>query len=103
VEIISEVWGVANPRSMQRRKKAYEFFTTHCTLTQEEQELYRRILLDGKTKGRYLGMDCKTDAPRNRSRPAAGAISQVAAGPQPSPPHAARWPKAGVEAADIAA
>jgi len=27
-----------------------------------EQDLYRRILLDGKIKGRYLGMVAKTDA-----------------------------------------
>jgi alkylresorcinol/alkylpyrone synthase len=44
------------------QEEAYEFFTAHCALKPAEQDLYRRILLDGRIKGRYLGMDAKTDA-----------------------------------------
>jgi predicted naringenin-chalcone synthase len=62
VRIILRGLGTATPLFYATQQEAYEFFTTHCTLTQEEQELYRRILLDGKIKGRYLGMDAKTDA-----------------------------------------
>jgi len=54
--------GTATPPLYATQKEAYEFFTTHCRLKPAEQDLYRRILLDGKIKGRYLGMDAKTDA-----------------------------------------
>ena len=54
--------GTATPPLYATQEEAYEFFTTHFTLKPAEQDLYRRILLDGKIKGRYLGMDAKTDA-----------------------------------------
>ena len=54
--------GTATPPLYATQKEAYEFFTTHFTLKPAEQVLYRRILLDGKIKGRYLGMDVVTDA-----------------------------------------
>jgi len=57
VKIILRGLGVATPSLYATQEEAYAFFTAHCTLKQEEQELYRRILLDGKIKGRYLGMD----------------------------------------------
>jgi len=62
VKIILRGLGVATPSLYATQEEAYAFFTAHCTLKQEEQELYRRILLDGKIKGRYLGMDAKADA-----------------------------------------
>ena len=54
--------GTATPPLYVTQEEAYEFFTTYFTLKPAEQDLYRRILLDGKIKGRYLGMDAKTDA-----------------------------------------
>jgi len=54
--------GTATPPLYATQEEAYEFFNTHFTLKPAEQDLYRRILLDGKIKGRYLGMDAKTDA-----------------------------------------
>lgn len=54
--------GTANPPLYATQEEIFEFFTTHGTLTAPEEELYRRILLDGKIKGRYLGMDATTDA-----------------------------------------
>jgi len=54
--------GTATPPLYTTQAEAYEFFTSHCDLKPAEQELYRRILLDGKIKGRYLGMETKTDA-----------------------------------------
>ena len=54
--------GTATPPLYATQEEAYEFFTRHFTLKPAEQELYRRILLDGKIKGRYLGMDATTDA-----------------------------------------
>lgn len=60
--IILRGLGTATPPFYATQKEAYEFFTTNCTLKPAEQNLYRRILLDGKIKGRYLGMEAKTDA-----------------------------------------
>ena len=54
--------GTATPPLYATQQEAYEFFTRHFTLKPDEQNLYRRILLDGKIKGRYLGMDAVTDA-----------------------------------------
>ena len=62
MKIILRGLGVATPSLYATQEEAYAFFTAHCTLKQEEQELYRRILLDGKIKGRYLGMEAKADA-----------------------------------------
>lgn len=53
--------GTACPPLYATQEEAYEFFTAHYALTPDERDLYRRILLDGKIRGRYLGMDAKTD------------------------------------------
>jgi alkylresorcinol/alkylpyrone synthase len=62
VKIILRGLGTATPPLHITQEEAYEFFTTHFTLKPAEQDLYRRILLDGRIKGRYLGMDAVTDA-----------------------------------------
>lgn len=62
MKIILRGLGTATPPLYVTQEEAYEFFTTHFSLKPAEQDLYRRILLDGKIKGRYLGMDAKTDA-----------------------------------------
>jgi alkylresorcinol/alkylpyrone synthase len=62
VKTILRGLGTATPTLYATQEEAYEFFTKHFTLKPAEQDLYRRILLDGKIKGRYLGMDAKTDA-----------------------------------------
>jgi alkylresorcinol/alkylpyrone synthase len=62
VKTILRGLGTATPPLYATQEEAYEFFTKHFTLKPAEQDLYRRILLDGKIKGRYLGMDAKTDA-----------------------------------------
>ena len=54
--------GTANPPLYATQEEAYDFFTSRFSLKPAEQDLYRRILLDGKIKGRFLGMDAKTDA-----------------------------------------
>ena len=54
--------GTATPALYATQDEAYEFFNTHYPLKQSEQDLYRRILLDGKIKGRYLGMETTEDA-----------------------------------------
>ena len=54
--------GTATAPLYTTQEEAYEFFTRHCPLKPAEQALYRRILLDGKIKGRYLGMDTVLDA-----------------------------------------
>jgi alkylresorcinol/alkylpyrone synthase len=62
VKVILRGLGTANPPFYATQAEAYEFLTTHCALKPAEQDLYRRLLLDGKIKGRYLGMDGKMEA-----------------------------------------
>jgi len=62
VKTILRGLGTATPPLYATQEEAYAFFTSHFTLAPAEQDLYRRILLDGKIKGRYLGMDATTDA-----------------------------------------
>jgi alkylresorcinol/alkylpyrone synthase len=62
VKTILRGLGTATPPLYATQEEAYVFLTTHFTLKPVEQDLYRRILLDGKIKGRYLGMDAETDA-----------------------------------------
>ncbi len=59
--IILRGLGTATPSLYATQQEAYEFFSTHFTMKPAERDLYRRILLDGKIKGRYLGMDAKED------------------------------------------
>jgi alkylresorcinol/alkylpyrone synthase len=54
--------GVATPPLYTTQEEAYTFAAAHFPLKPAELDLYRRILLDGKIKGRYLGMDALTDA-----------------------------------------
>jgi alkylresorcinol/alkylpyrone synthase len=58
--------GTANPPLYTTQQEAFEFFRTHFNLEPEEEKLYRRLLLDGPVRGRYVGMDkvedaCETD------------------------------------------
>ncbi|MDH3797622.1 MAG: 3-oxoacyl-ACP synthase [Desulfobacterales bacterium] len=61
MKIILRGLGTATPPLYVTQEEAYEYLTTNFILKRAEQGLYRRILLDGKIKGRYLGMDAKTD------------------------------------------
>jgi alkylresorcinol/alkylpyrone synthase len=54
--------GTATPPFYATQEETCEFFTTHFKLQPEDRDLYRRILLDGKIKGRYFGMDEKMEA-----------------------------------------
>jgi predicted naringenin-chalcone synthase len=62
VKIILKGLGTATPPLYITQEEAYEYLSTNFILKPAEQGLYRRILLDGKIKGRYLGMDTKRDA-----------------------------------------
>jgi predicted naringenin-chalcone synthase len=62
VKIILKGLGTATPPLYVTQEEAYEYLSTNFILKPAEQGLYRRILLDGKIKGRYLGMDTKRDA-----------------------------------------
>ena len=57
--------GTAPPPLYVTQEEIYQFFTKHVTLKPDELDLYRRILLDGKIKGRYVGMDAVTDISEN--------------------------------------
>jgi alkylresorcinol/alkylpyrone synthase len=52
----------ANPPFYVTQDEAYEFMSTRFVLTAEQRALYRRILLEGRIKGRYFGMDAKEDS-----------------------------------------
>jgi len=45
-----------------RQDEAFEFMTSYFDLTAEERDLYRRIMLEGPIRGRYIGMDAHEDA-----------------------------------------
>jgi len=62
MNIVLKGLGTANPPLYATQEEAYEFFSTQFSLTPDEKDLYRRILLDGTIKGRYLGMDSTADA-----------------------------------------
>jgi predicted naringenin-chalcone synthase len=62
MKIILRGLGTATPTLYVTQEEAYDFFTTQFSLKPSEKDLYRRILLDGKIRGRYLGMDAKMDA-----------------------------------------
>ncbi|MGD9245279.1 MAG: 3-oxoacyl-ACP synthase, partial [Desulfobacterales bacterium] len=62
MKIILKGLGTATPPLYITQNEAYEYLSTNFVLKPAEQGLYRRILLDGKIKGRYLGMDAKRDA-----------------------------------------
>lgn len=62
MKIILKGLGTATPPLYVTQEEAYEYLSTNFILKPAEQGLYRRILLDGKIKGRYLGMDTKRDA-----------------------------------------
>lgn len=61
MKIILKGLGIATPPLYVTQEEAYEYLSTNFILKRAEQGLYRRILLDGKIKGRYLGMDTKRD------------------------------------------
>ena len=61
MKIILKGLGTATPPLYITQEEAYEYLSTNFILKRAEQVLYRRILLDGKIKGRYLGMDTKRD------------------------------------------
>ena len=58
--------GTATPPLYVTQEEAYKFFNTYFNLKPAEQDLYRRILLDGKIKGRYrseerrVGKECRS-------------------------------------------
>lgn len=62
MKIILRGLGTANPPLHITQEEACEFIAAHFNLKPAELGLYRRILLDGKIKSRYLGMDAKTDS-----------------------------------------
>jgi alkylresorcinol/alkylpyrone synthase len=56
----------ANPPFYTTQKEAYEFYAAHFKLEPETDKLYRRLLLEGPIRGRFIGIDqvedaCETD------------------------------------------
>jgi predicted naringenin-chalcone synthase len=63
----------ANPPFYTTQQEAYEFYASHFSLDPETDKLYRRLLLNGSIRGRYIGIDqqkdaCETDPDRLHDR-----------------------------------
>jgi alkylresorcinol/alkylpyrone synthase len=54
--------GTATPPLYVTQEEAYDSLSTQFGLKPAELTMYRRILLDGKVKGRYLGMETAAEA-----------------------------------------
>ena len=54
--------GTANPALYVTQKQAYASYASRFELAPEEDALYRRLLLDGPVRGRYIGMDSTAEA-----------------------------------------
>ena len=52
----------ANPPMYVTQAEAFAFYDAHFDLAPDERELYRRLLLEGPVRGRFIGMDRKEDA-----------------------------------------
>jgi len=52
----------ANPSLYVTQKQAFECYDRLFDLASEERELYRRLLLEGPVRGRYVGMDDTSEA-----------------------------------------
>ncbi len=52
----------ANPPWYVTQAEAYQHYTRLFPMTPAEQELYRRLLLEGPVRGRHVGMDAPEDA-----------------------------------------
>ena len=55
----------ANPPLYVTQEQAFECYDTYFDLEPEERELYRRLLLEGPIRGRYIAMDDTRDARQN--------------------------------------
>jgi len=57
MRIIIQALATANPPWYATQKEAFDYFDAHLDLAAGERELFRRILLEGPVRGRYLGID----------------------------------------------
>jgi alkylresorcinol/alkylpyrone synthase len=53
---------LANPPLYVTQEEAFRCYDEYFDLAPDERELYRRILLEGPVRGRYIGMDHPRDA-----------------------------------------
>ena len=51
--------GTATPPLHMTQEEMYEFFVAHFNLSSAEKDLYRRILINGRIKGRFVGLDSR--------------------------------------------
>jgi len=49
--------GTANPRRYGTQREFYDWLVKHFAMTPDEQDLYRRVTVEGPIKGRYFGID----------------------------------------------
>jgi predicted naringenin-chalcone synthase len=62
MKVVLKGLGTAHAPLYVSQAEAYDFIAARFNLKPAELDLYRRILLDGKIRGRYLGMDDKAEA-----------------------------------------
>lgn len=51
--------GTATPPLHMTQEEMYEFFVANFELSSAEKDLYRRILVNGRIKGRFVGLDSR--------------------------------------------
>jgi predicted naringenin-chalcone synthase len=57
MKAILSALATANPRRYASQEEIYHFMASHFAMEQSEQELYKRLLLDGPIRGRYICVD----------------------------------------------
>ncbi|MGD8960359.1 MAG: 3-oxoacyl-[acyl-carrier-protein] synthase III C-terminal domain-containing protein [Desulfobacteraceae bacterium] len=62
MRILIQALATATPPLYVTQREAFAFFDAHLAMAPEERELFRRILLDGPVRGRYIGMDRPEEA-----------------------------------------
>ncbi len=61
-EVFAESVATANPPLFVTQAEAFQYYDRIFQLAADERELYRRLLLEGTIRGRYIGMDCPEQA-----------------------------------------
>ena len=62
MRILIQALATATPPLYVTQREAFAFFDAQLAMAPEERELFRRILLDGPVRGRYIGMDHPEEA-----------------------------------------
>ena len=57
MKTVLQAIGTANPRRYATQQEFYDWLVGHFPMAPDEQELYRKVTLEGPIEGRYYGVD----------------------------------------------